>query len=247
LKALGARILDADGNEVPEGGTHLERVDRLDLDGLHPAIRERQVTLTLALNPHNVLTGPRGVARVFGPQKGATVEQVEQLASGFDTWAEVLGRDALESCRGTDFALGVGTGASGGLGAGLAAIGAQLVPRFEALLDSGLAGVQMEEMLGGVDLVITAEGAVDYQTPKGKVPAEVARRASLYGVPVVALAGTLGEGARLVQDVGIAAMEAIVAAPMSLDEAVENGEMLLRDAAERLMRTLVLGATLASR
>lgn len=246
LQALGVRVLDADGNDIGAGGAHLGEVDRLDLTGLHPAIAEGRVRLTLALNPHNVLAGERGVARVFGPQKGATPEQVERLAAGFDNWARVLQRDAVESARSMNFSTGLGTGASGGLGAGLAAIGARLMPRFEALLDSGLAGIDLDRMVKGADLVITAEGAIDFQTPRGKVPAEVARRASLYGVPVVGLAGTLGEGARDVHDIGIDAIASIVAVPMSLQDAVEDGERLLVDATERMMRTLALGVSMAT-
>ena len=246
LQALGVRVFDAEGNEVGRGGGYLGAVDRLDMSGLHPAISEGRVRLTLALNPHNVLVGERGVARVFGPQKGATPEQVERLAAGFDNWARVLQRDALEKARSTNFATGPGTGASGGLGAGLAAIGARLMPRFEALLDSGLAGIDLDRLVKGADLVITAEGAIDFQTPRGKVPAEVARRAALYGVPVVGLAGTLGQGARDVHDIGIDAIASIVAVPMSLEAAVEDGERLLVDATERIMRTLALGVSMAT-
>ncbi|GAA0189717.1 glycerate kinase [Glutamicibacter creatinolyticus] len=246
LQALGVRILDAVGNEVPAGGNHLCRIDSMDLSGLHPALADRSVPLTLALNQHNVLTGARGVARVFGPQKGATPQQVEAMSAGFEHWAAVLRRDALDSARTTDFATAPGTGASGGLGAGLAAVGASLLPRFEALLDSGLAGIDLDGLLRGADLVITAEGAIDFQTPRGKVPAEVARRAALHGVPVVALAGTLGRGCRDVHDIGIDAIASIVPIPMTLREAVDDGERLLVEAAERFMRTIILGASMAA-
>ncbi|WP_417365814.1 glycerate kinase [Glutamicibacter arilaitensis] len=246
LQALGARVLDANGHEIKAGGNHLGRVDRLDLSGLHPALSAGKIQITMALNPHNVLTGPRGVARVFGPQKGATPEQVEAMSAGFEHWASILRRDALESARSTDFASAPGTGASGGLGAGLAAVGAVLLPRFEAILDSGLAGIDLDSMLRGADLVITAEGAIDFQTPKGKVPAEVARRASLHGVPVVALAGTLGRGCRDVHDIGIDAIASIMPIPMTLQEAVDDGERLLIEASERFMRTIILGASMAA-
>lgn len=245
LHALGARVLDAEGEELGIGGAELARADRLDLSGLHPSLASGRVPVTLALNPHNVLTGPRGVARVFGPQKGASPEQVEALAAGFENWARVLQRDALESARDMDFALGMGTGASGGLGAGMAAIGAVLGSRFEVLLDSGLAGVDLGELVQGADLVITAEGAIDFQTPRGKVPAEVARRASEHGIPVIGLAGTLGQGSDAVHGIGIDAVASILPIPMSLEEAVRDGEDLLIAATERIMRTLMLGASIA--
>ncbi|UTT40676.1 glycerate kinase [Glutamicibacter mishrai] len=116
----------------------------------------------------------------------------------------------------------------------------------EAILDSGLAGIDLDSMLRGADLVITAEGAIDFQTLKGKVPAEVACRASLHGVPVVALAGTLGRGCRDVRDIGIDAIASIMPIPMTLQEAVDDGERLLIEAAERFMRTIILGASMAA-
>ena len=127
----------------------------------------------------------------------------------------------------------------------MAAIGAELVPRFEALLDSGLAGIDLDSSIRGADLVITAEGAIDFQTPRGKVPAEVARRASEQGVPVIGLAGTLGQGSDAVHGIGIDAVASILPVPMSLAEAVRDGEELLIEATERFMRTLMLGASIA--
>ncbi|MGL5863044.1 MAG: glycerate kinase, partial [Phycicoccus sp.] len=135
---------------------------------------------------------------------------------------------------------------SGGLGAGLAAIGAQARPRFEVLLDSGLAGIRLDDAIDRADLVITAEGAIDYQTPRGKVPAEVAARAQARGVPVLAIAGGLGEGSAAVHDIGIDALASIIPVPMPLPEAMERGGELLRDATERTMRVLLLGAAIAA-
>lgn len=247
LQALGVDITDAQGHPLGQGGQYLGDAVHIDMSGVHPALREGRVKLVMALNTHNILTGERGVARVFGPQKGATPEQVEQLAHGFEHWARLLSRHCLPSAQGTDFAHGAGTGASGGLGAGLAAVGAQLVSRFTALLDSGLAGFDLNRLLADADLVITAEGALDFQTPHGKVPAEIATRAGNLGVPVVALAGTLGKGAQDVYDIGIDAIASIVPIPMSLDQAISEGERLLVEASERMMRTLVLGASMAAR
>lgn len=247
LQALGVRITDEAGQPVGFGGRYLSKVANIDTSGLHPALLEGRIKMVMALNAHNILTGERGVAKVFGPQKGATPEQVEALAAGFEHWAAMLGKHCLPSARGVDFALGNGTGASGGLGAGLAAVGAQLVSRFEALLDSGLAGFDLNAVLKGADLVITAEGAIDFQTPRGKVPAEIARRATELGVPVVALAGTLGRDADHVYDIGIDAIASIVPLPMTLDKAINEGEKLLIEASERMMRTLILGASMAQK
>ncbi|MBG6216154.1 glycerate kinase [Arthrobacter sp. CAN_A6] len=244
LQALGARVLDKKGRDLPFGGTALTDVDRLDLSGLHPGIAE--ATIVLACNQHNVLCGKKGVARVFGPQKGASPKQVEQLAKAMRKWAKVLERDGMVADGTMDFRTGPGTGASGGLGAGLAAIGAKLTPRFEALIDSGLAGIDLDALMRRADLVITAEGAIDFQTPKGKVPAVIAQRAQLAGVPVLALAGSIGKGAPDVHDAGIDAIASIIPIPMNLEDAVANGEQLLIEATERTMRLLLLGAAVST-
>ncbi|WP_442727405.1 glycerate kinase family protein [Streptomyces pseudogriseolus] len=236
LQALGARLLDADGAELPFGGRELLRLARVDAAGLDPRLGE--VELVVACNPYNVLCGERGVARVFGPQKGATPRQVVELSAGLENWARVLTRDL--AVTGVDLRLGRGTGASGGLGAGLASLGAALLPRFPVLLDH----LGLDERLARADLVVTAEGALDRQTPRGKVPAEVARRAKLSGRPVLALAGTLGEGAGEVP--GVDACHGILPGPMELAEALVRGAELLTDATERALRMIILGARLPS-
>lgn len=245
LEALGVRILNRDGEPIARGGRHLIDAASLDLSGLHP--RAREVEIVLACNVHNVLCGPRGVARVFGPQKGANPAQVEELSDALDRWAGLLEQESPFGGS-MDVRTGPGTGASGGLGAGLAAVlGARLAPRFEVLLDTDLLPESLDALMSCADLVITAEGAIDFQTPRGKVPAEVAMRARVAGVPVLGIAGSLGEGAPAVHDIGIGAIASILTVPMPLEQAVEHGEELLRDAAERSMRLVLLGAALSAR
>ncbi|MGX6512407.1 glycerate kinase family protein [Rhodococcus sp. SJ-2] len=243
LQALGARILDCDGHDLPDGGRHLARSDRLELDALHPALADAEIVL--ACNTHNVLCGPGGVARVFGPQKGASPAQVEELSAALDRWATVLEQHCTTT--GFDVRTGPGSGASGGLGAGLAVIGARIASRFDVLLDSGLSCIDLDALVARADLIITAEGSIDFQTPRGKVPAEIARRAQRVGVPVLALAGSLGPGALDVHDVGIGAIASIIPVPMKLEDAVANGHDLLVDAAARSMRLLMLGSAVACR
>lgn len=229
LQALGARILDANDQEIGRGGAALINARTLDLSRLDPRLDKAEITL--ACNPHNVLCGERGVARVFGPQKGATPHQVEQLAAALDNWADLLG----------DVRTVPGGGASGGLGAGLhGALNATLVPRFDVILEHS----DLDARLPFADLVITAEGAIDGQTPHGKVPAEVARRAKRYGKPVIALAGTIGADARVNHDVGIDAYTSIIAAPVALDTAIAKAAELLTDATERTLRLVLVGAAL---
>lgn len=231
LAALGARVTDHHGMTLAAGGAALATVEKIDVTGLDP--RLAQVELLVAVNPHNVLCGPRGVARVFGPQKGATPAQVERLSAGLSRWADVLARDL-----GVDVRHGPGTGASGGLGAGLAAVGGVLVPRFEVMLDH----VDLDARLATADLVITAEGTIDAQTPRGKVPAEVARRAKRHGKPVIALAGSIGHDADANYATGIDAFHGILPRPVSLAEALHHGGEFLADAAERAIRLVRVGA-----
>ncbi|WP_210425893.1 glycerate kinase, partial [Salmonella enterica] len=137
------------------------------------------------------------------PQKGASPAEVERLSDALDAWATLL-EEQSPFGGGMDVRTGGGTGASGGLGAGLAAaFGARLAPRFEVLLDGGLMPHDLDALMGEADLVITAEGAIDFRTPRGKVPAEIAMRARVAGAPVLGLAGSLGRGAPAEHDIGI--------------------------------------------
>lgn len=244
LQALGARLTDRHGRELRRGGGALHELERIDPSGLDPRLADAE--LLVACNPYNVLCGKRGVARVFGPQKGATPAEVELLSAGLERWAAVLTRDlapAFATPDGVpaDLRTAPGTGASGGLGAGLAAVGARLLPRYDVLLD----GLDLDARLARADLVITAEGALDHQTVRGKIPAEVARRAHASGVPVLVLAGTIGPGAQDVRAVGVDAYSAILPAPMTLVEAIGRSGEFLADATERAMRIMALGTRLA--
>ncbi len=243
LTALGARILDRDGKQITAGGSALIDAHRIDTTNLNPALAEAQITL--ACNMHNVLTGPKGVAAVFGPQKGATKKQVKQLGKALDHWADLL----HETFRPQADLRGPGSGASGGLGAGLMALGASARNRFDVLLGQlpHRGHHNLDVLIEKADLIITAEGAIDFQTPRGKVPAEIARRASATGVPVLGIAGSLGHGAPKVHEVGIAAIQSIMTVPMALEDAVRDGRELLIDATERAMRMLQLGSVLALR
>ena len=246
LSALGIKVLNTRGEEIPQGGIYLQDAVSIDFSGLSPRLRE--VRLILALNQHNVLCGPKGVAKVFGPQKGASEEQVQQLDQALNHWGKLLTstRKRMKPGDTTDFMTGAGTGASGGLGAGLALLGAELTPRFEALIDSGLAGINLEHEIESADIVVTAEGAIDFQTPQGKVPAEIAARSQQAGKPVLALAGSIGKKAYRVYEAGIGAYASIIPLPMELEDALEKGAELLIDSTERSFRLLLLGSALSS-
>lgn len=233
-QALGARLLDEEGAEIGPGGGELLWLHRIDLAGLDP--RLARVQIDAAVNWHNNLLGPRGVARVFGPQKGATPGQVEDLDRAMIRWAA-----AIRAATSVDVSQAPGAGASGGLGAGLMAFaGATLHPRFDIVMKY----LDFDRLLGQADLVITAEGALDGQSPWGKVPCEVARRAAEAGVPTIALAGTIGKGADETLAHGISAFASIVKRPCTLEEAMAKGEKLLRHAAEDAMRMILVGKRL---
>jgi glycerate kinase len=206
-QALGAHFYNSDGSLVPlaSGGIGLAHLSRVDLTNLHP--RLSVVNIEAAVNWHNVLCGDKGVARIFGPQKGASPFEVEELAQAMDRFASVA-----NAALGEDISLAPGSGASGGLGAGLRLVGASLHPRYDIIMRF----LDLDSLIADVDLIITAEGGIDYQTSRGKIPSEVARRAKAYNVPVVALAGTIGEGAAMNYEAGIHAYASIVQRPMTL-------------------------------
>ncbi|KAL8992101.1 MAG: hypothetical protein Q9169_007374 [Polycauliona sp. 2 TL-2023] len=236
-QAVGARFYGSLGTEIPlaSGGKGLDDVAAVDLSDLHPLLRD--VPIHVACNWHNVLCGPSGVARVFGPQKGATPSEVEQLSLAMDNFARVCGEELKQ-----EIGLVPGSGASGGLGAGLMLIGAELHPRYEIVMQY----LDIDTRLDNCDLVFTAEGGIDYQTPRGKIPAEVARRAKSRGLPVVALAGTIGRDADVNYEVGIDAFASILQRPGSLETAIAEAETLLVESAESVMRMVMVGRSLRS-
>ncbi len=233
-QALGARLLDKAGRELDRGGLELARLARIDLSGRVP--RLEGVRVDVACNWHNLLCGPRGVARVFGPQKGASPEAVERLAGALDNYAAVI-----EGELGIDVRDMAGGGASGGLGTGLhALLGATLHPRYDIVSRY----LEIEGLLEKADLVFTAEGGIDFQTPRGKIPAEIARRAKRYGLPVIAIVGTIGKDAQINHEYGIDAYMSILQAPTTLDEAIEHASELVTVCTEDVMRLVLLGRSM---
>ncbi|NTZ92410.1 glycerate kinase [Agrobacterium tumefaciens] len=233
-QALGIRLLDVNGNELDRGGAALTQLNRIGISPRDP--RLAHVRIDAAVNWHNQLLGERGVARVFGPQKGATPEQVEDLAAAMEIYAA-----RIKDVTGLDVGSAPGAGASGGLGAAvLGLLCGRLHPRYEIVMQY----LEIDDYIRDADLVITAEGSLDGQTPFGKVPAEVARRAKEVGVPVVALAGTIGKGVRLNLDCGIDAFASILTRPCSLEDAISSAPKLLARSAEDAVRMIMIGTTL---
>lgn len=229
-QALGARLLDGQGDEIGYGGGSLSDLHAIDISGLDPRLRECQIIA--ACDVDNPLVGEHGSAAIFGPQKGATPEMVALLDANLAHFARIVQRDL-----GIDTLTIPGGGAAGGIAAGLIAFcGARLQPGIDLVLDT----LDIDQHLQGLDLVITGEGRIDGQTAHGKAPVGVALRAKQYGIPVVALAGGIGEGAEALYAHGIDAVMPIVARPMPLEEAMREAAGLLSETSERLMRVMGL-------
>lgn len=231
LRALGARFLDASGVELEGTGADLAQVSSIDLTGLDP--RARQASFHVMCDVDNPLLGPRGATRVFGPQKGAGEEALEELEAGMGNFARVTARTLGQDLSGLP-----GAGAAGGLGFALAAfLGARLEPGVQRVLDL----VGFNEAVQGASLCVTGEGHLDAQTAGGKVVRGVAERCASAGVPCVALVGgadvDVADGAGL----GLAAVVPLPTAPMDLDEALDGADQLCHLAAERLFSLVAVG------
>jgi glycerate kinase len=200
LAALGARFLDADGRDLPGGGGALERLATADLTGLDPRLSDGGVQIVLASDVDNPLLGEHGAAEVYGPQKGASPEDVVRLEAGLEnllrTLIQSIGPDAAYAARAP------GAGAAGGVGFGaLAVLGAQRRSGIEVLLDV----LGFDKALRDATLVVTGEGSLDAQTLHGKAPAGVALAAQRLGIPVAAVCGRLRLTERQLRDAGIVA------------------------------------------
>lgn len=233
-RALGARLLDQEGRELPEGGAALAGLARIDLAGLDPRLLGLEVLA--ACDVDNPLCGPRGASVVYGPQKGATPEVARELDAALLRFSQVA-----RAATGRDVALLPGAGAAGGLGAGLLFVTqARLRPGVAIVLETvGFGG-----LLEGADLVITGEGHTDAQTAMGKAPVGVAAVARARGVPVLCLCGGLGPGADDVLAHGIDALASTTPGPMTLADAIAAGASLLEAGAARACRLVRLGMAL---
>lgn len=225
-QALGARFTGEDGVELPRGGAALARLKRIDLAGVDPRLRETEITV--ACDVDNPLCGPRGASAVFGPQKGATPKMVVELDAALAHFAALA-----TATTGRQVAERPGAGAAGGLGAAMLFFTpARLRPGVEIVLDA----VRFAEVVKEASFVVTGEGRTDFQTAFGKAPVGVARVAKRFDVPVFCLSGALGEETDTLIAHGIDALLSICDKPMTLEEAMGEGEHLIETAAARLCR-----------
>jgi glycerate kinase len=219
-QAVGYRLLDADGVELPRGGAALARLARIDPSGFDPGWRS--VKVMVACDVTNPLTGPRGASAVYGPQKGADDAAVSALDAALARLAAVIERDL-----GKRVADVPGAGAAGGTGAGLMAfLDAKLLPGAPLVVEAS----GFDTKLKGSDLVITGEGQADAQTAYGKAPGEVAKRAKAARIPVLLIAGSKGAGWEALSELGVTVV-------VTLDEEGDNLQQLMREAGQLLTVT----------
>jgi glycerate kinase len=235
-QALGARLLDASGAELPPGGAALVHLARVDVSALDARLATTHVRV--ACDVTNPLTGPEGASMIYGPQKGATPAMVAELDAAMVHYAGVLRRDL-----GVAVAEVPGAGAAGGLGAGLLAFAhAELIPGARLVLEA----LDFEARLRGADLVVTAEGRLDDQTAYGKAVGAVAAAAHREGVRVIALAGAVALDGIGLAALGLDAALPISDGPLTLEQSMARAPELLAGAAERALRLIMLGQLVQS-
>lgn len=229
VAALGARLIPNAGGDPADGGAGLLTLGALDLTELRRCIAG--VRFTIACDVDNPLTGPRGAAAVYGPQKGATPEDIRLLEAALTHWADLVTQTTGQDVRGMP-----GAGAAGGVGYGaVALLGAQLRPGIDLVLE--LVGFhEALSTLGAHDLVITGEGSLDEQTLHGKAPAGVAAAAATRGVPVVAVCGRTTLPTERVQRAGISAAYALLDLEPDVTRCLTEPVPLLEQLGERIAR-----------
>ncbi|MDW2799284.1 glycerate kinase [Clostridium boliviensis] len=234
MTALGVKFLDKEGNQLTGYGKDLGSVDRIDISGLHPAVKETEFTVMCdVMNP---LTGQNGATYTFGKQKGGTPEVLKRLETDMKSYAGKL----LE-LTGIDVDQIKGTGAAGGLGAALNVfLNANMKSGIETVLDL----IQFDSLLEGVDLVVTGEGRMDWQSAFGKVPSGIGMRCKKRRIPAVAIVGGMGDGAEKIYEHGIESITTTIQGAMAIEEAMERSVELYRGAAQRTFRILRAGMSL---
>lgn len=232
-QALGARFHNAGGVPITEplGGGRLAEVTAIDMTQANPGLS--RVRISVACDVTNPLCGENGASHIYGKQKGATPEMIEQLDKNLEHFARIIKRDLF-----ADIADEPGAGAGGGMGAGLMAFTNATLKRGVELVVSHTG---LEKHLKGADLAITGEGRVDSQTAFGKTPSGVAAVARKLGVPVVAIGGGLADDAAGVFAHGIDGLETATPNAMPLEEAIGKSRQYLQDAAERVARLIIIG------
>jgi len=228
LSALGVRLLDAEGQMLAEGGAALARLDCIDTSGLDP--RLAQCCFRVACDVTNPLLGDQGASAIFGPQKGASPQQVQELDFALKQFADIS-----EATTGKQDRLNPGAGAAGGVGFALMQyLPCEFGPGIELVLDT----IDFASQLSEVDWVITGEGKLDEQSQYGKAPMGVAQLSNAAGVPVIAVAGSMTASPEQLQLMGVKAAFSVVEGPVDLPTALLNASQNLQQTAYNIGRLL---------
>ena len=212
LQALGYKFYDKDGNEIGFGGQYLGKVVSVDDKNVVEGLKESK--FLVACDVDNPFYGERGAAHVYGPQKGADRKMVEVLDEGLKAFASFV-----KDNRGKEIGSLPGAGAAGGLGGGFVAfLDSELKPGIDIVLEA----VKLDEIVRDADFVITGEGRIDFQSVMGKAPTGVSKIAKKYGVPCIALAGSVADDASAVHDYGMTSIFSVINYPLSLENAMEH-------------------------
>lgn len=226
LQALGVQLLDANNQQIGLGGENLSLISKIDLSKLDS--RLQQVEILVACDVDNPLCGEKGASAVFGPQKGATPEIVQQLDRALFHFSDIVQQDLDLNIREQ-----AGAGAAGGMGGGLLLLpNVQLKAGVQIIIDA----VHLNEQIKDADLIITGEGRMDSQTVHGKTPIGVAKAAKLFNKPVIAIVGSLKDDYEVVYEHGIDAVFPIICQLKSLDETLKLGRENLISTAQNIAR-----------
>jgi len=231
VQALGAKLLDKQGQQIGPGGAALETLASIDVRELDKRLADCRIEV--ACDVTNPLTGKEGASAIFGPQKGATPKMIARLDQALGHYAKLIARDLDVEVLNL-----AGGGAAGGMGAGLFAFcGAELRRGIEIVTEA----LSLDAHVADADLVITGEGRIDSQTINGKVPVGVASVAKRYNVPVIGIAGSLTADVGVVHDHGIDAVFSVIYKICSLDDALANAGENVRMAARNIAAVLKIG------
>lgn len=230
LQALGFRFLDKNKNEIQTGAIHIKDIDAIDESNVMPSVKEAQ--FDIACDVTNPFIGKNGASYIFGPQKGATLEMVEQLDQSLKHFADIIEEKKNISIHNIE-----GAGAAGGTAGGLMAfLNTEIKKGIELVMDFVNLKAIIEEKQ--FDYIVTGEGKIDGQTAGGKVISGVCKVAKAYNIPVIAIGGSIEGDLSSLHEQGLAAAFSITNGPMTLNEAIENSKILIEKQSEQIYRML---------